>query len=102
MTADGDGDHCDALLYPSPAKETRSDKRAPAAGLIATRDMKADIARIKVRMDEICRAMATDPEVRNLREDVSRLRDQSLENEVCLGGDRVPHRDQERVRAAST
>jgi hypothetical protein len=29
--------------------------------------------------------MATDPEVRNLREDVSRFRDQSLENEVRLG-----------------
>ncbi|MFZ0207631.1 MAG: hypothetical protein WAL59_16285 [Roseiarcus sp.] len=58
---------------------------AAKAQIAQTRDMKADIAGIKVRMDEIYQAMATDPEVRNLREDVSRFRDQSLENEVRLG-----------------
>jgi hypothetical protein len=58
---------------------------AAKAQIAQTRDMKADIAGIKVRMDEIYQAMATDPEVRNLREDVSRFRDQSLENEVWLG-----------------
>ena len=36
-------------------------------------------------MDEIYQAMATDPEVRNLRDDVSRFRNQSIENEVRLG-----------------
>jgi hypothetical protein len=58
---------------------------AAKAQIGQTRDMKADIAGIKVRMDEIYQAMATDPDVRNLREDASRLRDQSLENEVRLG-----------------
>ena len=58
---------------------------AAKAQIAQTRDMKADIAGIKVRMDEIYQAVATDPEVRNLREDVSRFRDQSLENEVRLG-----------------
>ena len=52
---------------------------AAKAQIAHTRDMKADIAGIKVRMDEIYQAMATDPEVRSLREDVSRFRDQSLE-----------------------
>ena len=74
---------------------------AAKAQIAQTRDMKADIAGIKVRMDEIYQAMATDPEVRNLREDLSRSRDQSLENEVARR-DRVPRRDQERVRAELT
>ena len=75
---------------------------AAKAQIAQTRDMKADIAGIKVRMDEIYQAMATDPEVRNLREDVSRFRDQSLENEVRLGVIEFPRRDQERVRAELT
>ena len=55
------------------------------AQLSQTRDMKAHIADIKVRMDEIYQGMATDPEIRNLRDEVSRFREQSLENEVRLG-----------------
>jgi hypothetical protein len=39
-----------------------------------TRELKADVADIKVRMGEIYQAMATDPEIRNLREDVSHFR----------------------------
>ena len=59
---------------------------AAKAQIAQTRDMKADIAGIKVRMDEIYQAMATDPEVRNLREDVSRFRDQSLETRSGSAG----------------
>jgi hypothetical protein len=58
---------------------------AVKAQLVQTRDMKADVADIKVRMDEIYQGMATDPEIRNLRDEVSRFREQSLENEVRLG-----------------
>ncbi|MGO9768953.1 MAG: hypothetical protein ACLPSW_05240 [Roseiarcus sp.] len=58
---------------------------AMKAQLAQTREMKTDVADIKVRMDEIYQAMATDPEIRNLRDEVSRFREQSLENEVRLG-----------------
>jgi uncharacterized protein YhaN len=49
-----------------------------------TREMMADVAAMKVRMDEIYQAMATDPEVRSLREDVARFRDQSLNLDVRI------------------
>ncbi len=58
---------------------------AVKAQLAQTREMKTDVADIKVRLDEIYQAMATDPEIRNLRDAVSRFREQSLENEVRLG-----------------
>jgi DNA-binding transcriptional regulator YbjK len=58
---------------------------AMKAQLAQTREMKTDVADIKVRMDEIYQAMATDPEIKNLRDEVSRFREQSLENEVRLG-----------------
>jgi hypothetical protein len=39
-----------------------------------TRELKSDVADIKVRMGEIYQAMATDPEIRSLREEVGRFR----------------------------
>jgi hypothetical protein len=58
---------------------------AVKAQLAQTREMKADVADIKVRLDEIYQAMAIDPEIKNLRDEVSRFREQSPENEVRLG-----------------
>ena len=50
-----------------------------------TREMKADINEIKVRLKEIYQSMATDPEINTLREDVSRFRKQSVDLEVRVG-----------------
>ncbi|MGA2126468.1 MAG: hypothetical protein ABSG76_09980 [Xanthobacteraceae bacterium] len=50
-----------------------------------TRDIKADVSDIKSRMAEIFQTMATDPEIRSLREEVSRFRDQSVEFDVRIG-----------------
>ena len=50
-----------------------------------TRDIKADVSDIKSRMAEIFQTMATDPEIRSLREEVSRFRDQSVELTVRIG-----------------
>jgi hypothetical protein len=58
---------------------------AVKAQLAQTREMKTDVADVKVRLDEIYQAMATDPEIKNLRDEVTRFREQSLENEVRLG-----------------
>jgi hypothetical protein len=48
-------------------------------------EMKADVADIKVRTDEIYQAMATDPEIRHLREEIGRFRDQSINLDVRVG-----------------
>ena len=48
-------------------------------------EMKADVADIKVRTDEIYQAMATDPEIRHLREEVGRFRNQSINLDVRIG-----------------
>ena len=58
---------------------------AAKAQLTQTRELKADLAEARVRVDEIYQAMATDPEIKSLREEVARFRDQSLETEVRLG-----------------
>jgi len=58
---------------------------AAKAQLTQTREIKTDIADTKVKIDEIYQAMATDPEIKSLREEVARFRDQSLETEVHLG-----------------
>jgi hypothetical protein len=58
---------------------------AAKAQLTQTREIKTDIADTKVKIDEIYQAMATDPEIKSLREEVARFRDQSLETEVRLG-----------------
>jgi hypothetical protein len=46
---------------------------------LETRDLKPGVADIKVRKDEIFQGMATDHEIRSLRNEVARFRDQSLE-----------------------
>ena len=46
---------------------------AARAQLAQTREIKTDLAETRVRIDEICQAMATDPEIKSLREDVARL-----------------------------
>ena len=48
-------------------------------------EMKADVADIKVRTHEIYQAMATDPEIRHLREEVGRFRDHSVNLDVRVG-----------------
>jgi hypothetical protein len=50
--------------------------------LTQTRELKADLADARVRIDEIYQAMATDPEIKSLREEVARFRDRSLEADV--------------------
>ena len=58
---------------------------AARAQLAQTREIKTDLAETRVRIDEIYQAMATDPEIKSLREEVARFRDRGLETEVCLG-----------------
>ena len=58
---------------------------AAKAQLANTREIKADLADARIRIDEIFQAMATDPEIRSLRADVARFREQSLDTEVRLG-----------------
>ena len=55
------------------------------AQLTQTRELKAGLAEARVRIDEIYQAMATDPEIKSLREEVARFPDRSLETEVRLG-----------------
>jgi hypothetical protein len=58
---------------------------AARAQLTQTREIKTDLAETRVRIDEIFQAMATDSEIKSLREEVARFRDQSLDVEVRLG-----------------
>lgn len=58
---------------------------AAKAQLSHTREMKTDVADIKVKMDEIYQSMATNPEVQNLRDEVAHFRDQSVTIDVRLG-----------------
>jgi hypothetical protein len=44
---------------------------AAKAQLSHTREMKTDVANIKVKMDEIYQSMALNPEVQNLRDEVA-------------------------------
>lgn len=53
--------------------------------LAYSRETKATVSDIKVRLGEIYQAMATDPEVRSLRDDVASFRDQSADIEVRVG-----------------
>jgi chromosome segregation ATPase len=55
---------------------------AARAQIAHSQQMKSDVSDIKIRMNEIYQAMATDPEIRNLREEVGRFRDQSVALEV--------------------
>lgn len=50
-----------------------------------TREIVADIAEMKTKLDEIYRTMATDPEIRHLREDVAHFRNQAIDLEVRIG-----------------
>jgi chromosome segregation ATPase len=50
-----------------------------------TQAIKADVSDIKSRMGEIFQAMATDPEIRNLRQEVSQFRNQSVDLDVRIG-----------------
>jgi hypothetical protein len=55
---------------------------AARAQIAHSQQMKSDVSDIKIRMNEIYQAIATDPEIRNLREEVGRFRDQSVALEV--------------------
>ena len=48
---------------------------AAKAQFAQSRELKADLAEARVRIDEIYQAMATDPEIKSLREEVARFRD---------------------------
>ncbi len=50
-----------------------------------SREIRAEVSDIRVRVEERYQAMATDPEIKSLRQEVSRFRDQSLTTDVLLG-----------------
>jgi hypothetical protein len=58
---------------------------AAKAQLTQTREIKTELAETRVRIDEIYQSMTTDPEIKSLRDEVARFRDQSVETEVRLG-----------------
>jgi len=58
---------------------------AAKSQLVHSRDIKTDVADLKVKMEEIYRSMATSPEIQGLREEGSRFRDQGLDIDVRLG-----------------
>jgi hypothetical protein len=58
---------------------------ATKAQLENTREIKTDLADAQIRIGEIFQVMPTAPEIRSLREDVARFREQSLETQVRLG-----------------
>ena len=58
---------------------------AAKAQLAHSRDFKADVSDLKVKVEEIFRSMATSPEIQGLRDEVSRFRDQSVDIDVRVG-----------------
>ena len=58
---------------------------AAKAQLENTREIKTDLADARIRIGEIFQAMPTAPEIRSLREDVTRFRELNLETQVRLG-----------------
>jgi hypothetical protein len=58
---------------------------AAKAQLENTREIKTDLADARIRIGEIFQVMPTAPEIRSLREDLARFREQSLETQVRLG-----------------
>jgi chromosome segregation ATPase len=58
---------------------------AAKAQLAHSRDFRADVSDLKVKVEEIFRSMATSPEIQGLRDEVSRFRDQSVDIDVRLG-----------------
>jgi chromosome segregation ATPase len=50
-----------------------------------TREIQSDLSDARIRISEIFQAMATDPEIKSLRDDVTRFREQSQSLEVRLG-----------------
>jgi predicted nucleic acid-binding Zn-ribbon protein len=58
---------------------------AAKAQLTQTRELKTEMADVKVKLDEIYQSMATSPEIQHLREEVSHFREQSLNVDVRLG-----------------
>jgi hypothetical protein len=57
---------------------------AAKAQLENTREIKTDLADARIRIGEIFQ-VTTAPEIRSLREDLARFREQSLETQVRLG-----------------
>ena len=58
---------------------------AAKAQLGHIREIKSEVADSRIRLDEIYQSMATDPEIRSLRDEVTRFREQSLDVDVRLG-----------------
>jgi predicted nucleic acid-binding Zn-ribbon protein len=50
-----------------------------------TREIQSDLSDARIRISEIFQAMATDPEIKSLRDDVTRFRERSQSLEVRLG-----------------
>ena len=58
---------------------------AAKAQITYLQEVKADVADVKVRLDEVYQAMATEPEIRNLRDDIARFRGRSVDLDVRVG-----------------
>jgi predicted nucleic acid-binding Zn-ribbon protein len=58
---------------------------AAKSQIVHLRDVKTDVVDIKVRMAEIYQAMATEPEIRNLRDEIAGFRERSVEFDVRIG-----------------
>ena len=58
---------------------------AAKAQIAHLQEVKAEVGDVKVRLDEVCQAMATEPEIRNLRDDIARFRERSVGLDVRVG-----------------
>ena len=58
---------------------------AAKAQLAHSRDFKADVSDLMVKVEEIFRSMATSPEIQGHREEASKFRNQSVDIDVRLG-----------------
>ena len=58
---------------------------AAKAQIAHLQEVKAEVGDVKVRLDEVCQAMATEPEIRNLRDDIARFPERSVGLDVRVG-----------------
>jgi hypothetical protein len=58
---------------------------AAKAQIVHMQEVKANVADVKTRLAEVYQAMATEPGIRNLRDDIARFREQSVDLVVRVG-----------------
>ena len=58
---------------------------AAKAQIAHLQEVKAEVGDVKVMLDEVCQAMATEPEIRNLRDDIARFPERSVGLDVRVG-----------------